>query len=519
MAGGEEPRAGHVLSSFATSVEEGSPPPSTLPPGACLRVVPRFEAAPWYRELRMHIPVKILVLTLMTWSTAPLPAQGAEKPDRGKKAEALPPPRPLGKAATEAMVARYRTSEHWLQKAVILLSLNHYWHPAGSAMVLEAVQDKDKRLRAYGVEALLRAEDGLLPTVVSKELLNELIDKQLSQSNKHYQGRVLEALKKTAPEAGADSKADWRKWWRSAREAYAPKEWKPKPEPGEGDGKNTVSFVERAFDLYTAGLDLCLCIDTTGSMQPSIDAVCNALDQMVDMLHGISPKFRLGLVHYKEIGDFGDADKTGARVISALNNNVKAVRKKLVKIKAIGGGDTPEQVANGLAAAYDFKRMKWDPAANKVVILIGDAPAKNVDAAKERAGKALKDPKSAGPGPITGAQAVGVRPFLTSAIGVLLDVRDNRIRVPPEFKESQEKMQKHFAAIADAGGGIYVELRFDVTVNKRGQVAPTNADKGDQAGRKMVEHILVLSFGKRYVREMRALVKIYYDYKGARWFR
>ena len=37
----------------------------------------------------------------------------------------------LGRGATEALAARYEASEHWVQKVVVLLSLNGYWHPAG----------------------------------------------------------------------------------------------------------------------------------------------------------------------------------------------------------------------------------------------------------------------------------------------------------------------------------------------------------------------------------------------------
>ena len=46
-------------------------------------------------------------------------------------------------------------------------------------MILLALRDKDARLRAYGLESLLRSEKGLLPNVVSPELFSELINKQL----------------------------------------------------------------------------------------------------------------------------------------------------------------------------------------------------------------------------------------------------------------------------------------------------------------------------------------------------
>ena len=68
----------------------------------------------------------------------------------------MPPATPLGKAATEALAARFEEAEHWVQQVVILLSLNEWWHPSGSAMITDAIRSKDRRLKAFGVEALLR---------------------------------------------------------------------------------------------------------------------------------------------------------------------------------------------------------------------------------------------------------------------------------------------------------------------------------------------------------------------------
>lgn len=77
---------------------------------------------------------------------------------------------PMSKGTTEALVGRFEAAEHWVQKAVVLLSLNECWHPAGNQMILGAMRHKDARLRAFGLEALLRSDAELLPKLATSEL-------------------------------------------------------------------------------------------------------------------------------------------------------------------------------------------------------------------------------------------------------------------------------------------------------------------------------------------------------------
>ncbi|MCK5941082.1 MAG: VWA domain-containing protein, partial [Planctomycetes bacterium] len=406
----------------------------------------------------------------------------------------------LGKGATESLVARYREADHWVQKVVVLLSLNGYWHPAGVEMLIEAMQDRDPRLRAYGLEALLRSDDELLPMVATTELLDELIRKQLGASNKHYAARVEAALKKLAPDAGVDGKREWTRWWRERRDAHQPAAWQEKAQPDPAAG-GTSAAANRAFDLYQSGLDLMLCIDSTGSMQPTIDAVALALGEMVDILDGISPKMRLGIVHYKDEGELG---KTGAKVVQPFNKNIKAARKKLEKLRAYGGGDLPEAVLGGLDLAL-HRSMRWQDDANKLVIVIGDAPPHpaNRDALIELAKDAHERPGSHGVDnkkPTTGA-ADKVTPFLTSTMGVFVKLGAG-VPVPRgfrEFEQAQQQMRKDFQAVAKAGGGVFVEVEFEV----KGGPPPTSKEKREarknggggaasDATRRIVEHILVL---------------------------
>jgi hypothetical protein len=432
-------------------------------------------------------------------------------------------PEPLGQAATEAIVARYSAAQHWVQKAVTLLSLNTWWHPAGAVMITAALKDKDPRLVAFGLEALLRADSALLPSVATTELLDDLIVRQLARSNDLVVERTLAALKRLAPKVDATDKAGYARWWTNAKATWAPEPWS-KREPAEG-GKATMAVAQRAFDLYQTGLDMVVCIDSTGSMQPTIDALGAALGEMVDILDGLSPKMRLAIVHYKEYGELG---KTGAKVVQPFSKNIAAAQKELGDLRADGGGDLPEAVLGGLEQSLDAK-LNWKKDANKLVVLIGDAPPHPHERTKviDLVRAAHDNPGNRGNKPTTGAK-VPETPFLTSCIGVVVTL-EGKLKDQPgyaAFVDSQKTMREDFTAIAQAGGGVYVEVEFTFTDEpppasgkERKEKAKEQEKARDQvasgATRRIVEHILVLSFGEQFAAEMREFVRIFYDYKVA----
>jgi hypothetical protein len=265
-----------------------------------------------------------------------------------------------------------------------------------------------------------------------------------------------------------------------------------------------------------------LCIDSTGSMQPTIDALGEALGEMVDILDGISPKMRLGIVHYKDYGELG---KPGAKVVQAFNKNIQTARKNLADLRAYGGGDLPEAVLGGLDLALDAK-MNWKKDANRLVVLIGDAPPHAADKDKllELVRAAHEAPGSPVGKPTTGPKPVE-SPFLISCIGVFVELK-GKLREQEgyrEFVDSQKVMREDFTAIAKAGGGVFVEVEFTFTDEpppaakgkEKGKERDIGAVVASAATRRIVEHILVLSFGERFAVEMRDFVRIFYEYQEA----
>ena len=61
----------------------------------------------------------------------------------------------------------------------------------------------------FGLEALLRSDEGLLPSIATTALLDELVQRQLGSSNGRYRSRVELALARLAPDAGVSGKRGW----------------------------------------------------------------------------------------------------------------------------------------------------------------------------------------------------------------------------------------------------------------------------------------------------------------------
>lgn len=455
--------------------------------------------------------------------TPPPPAGAAQgKPKADAPAAAPAPAIPaLGKGATEVLANSYAQAEHWAMRAIVLLSLGSDWHPAGVPVALDALRSKDERLVAYGLETLRGMDDEALRQVATAELVEELIGRQLDRKNKLFHQRLLDVLARALPEAKAADRRGYEAWWLSAKPGYAPPAWTPPPAQA-GGGTVASTAVERAFDLRDAGLDVAIVIDSTGSMQLAIDTARDAIDDVVALLAGIAPKLRLGLVHYKDFGDIGD----GAKVLAPLTKDQKDVRDKLAKLVASGGGDMPERVECGFEAALG-REMGWNKDANKLVLIVGDAPPhdESIEPLLARVRGAREHPFEGGKGPVTGAAKKTARPFVTSTVAT-----------NPAPKDV-------FARIASAGGGVGVVLDVPAPQGRGAPPRPAPgkpADKGKEkdkpadkaadkgpppppptaaGARQLVEHVLLLSFGGQHQAQLQRFVRTYFEFRDAGLFR
>ena len=400
----------------------------------------------------------------------------------------------------ESLNQWFRDAPDWALSGIVLTAYGKRWHPIGLESFLAALGSKDIYLQAYAIEGLLNTDESMLPALMSPELIDVLISKSLRSKDDHFANRVLVLLQRGLPKAEATKASQWKRWWGQNKEGYLPAEWTLPALPlgaEESDESIAQGFVARAFDLYTAGMELVIVIDATGSMQGAIDASVEALQDFSAIMEGISPKFRMGLVEYRDHGDM----KNGAQIAESLNKNVKKIRKELSKVNAGGGGDYPEAVLAGLEEAFS-KKMGWKESANKLLVVVGDAPphARTMDDILTLVREAYESPFGQDASGVLEHQGggksgskKGVRPFVTSTIGV----GSNKV---------EETTRMTFTKIADAGGGAYSEVL-------------TSRGGGGSASIEIAEHILTLSFGSRWRNQMHDFVRIYMEYRNAGSFK
>lgn len=117
--------------------------------------------------------------------------------------------------------------------------------------------------------------------------------------------------------------------------------------------------------LQSSGLDIVILLDATASMQDEINATRTQMAQMISLLETFGINFRIGIVAFR---DHGDDYQT--RVAPLTSYRFKAI-DFMDQLSAEGGGDFPEGV---LAAVKKAARMRFSSRAEKVMILVGDAP-------------------------------------------------------------------------------------------------------------------------------------------------
>jgi Cutinase/von Willebrand factor type A domain/PKD domain len=203
------------------------------------------------------------------------------------------------------------------------------------------------------------------------------------------------------------------------------------PNHGQGDAGFAARDVARALGFtpapipYSGPLDIAFVIDSTGSMADEIDQVKENVTALVAQIASIDPDYRLALVDYKDSPD--EESDYQSRLDVDFTTDIPRFDGEVEALEAEGGGDTPESVFSGLMTALN---LDWRAGSKKIVVQIGDAPAKD-------------------PEPVTGltlravqAKALAVDPATIDAIQT----------------GEEEDAKDSFGAIATATGGQYLQL-------------------------------------------------------------
>jgi hypothetical protein len=140
-------------------------------------------------------------------------------------------------------------------------------------------------------------------------------------------------------------------------------------------GENTVysndssELIERMREILrkerASNLDIAICLDTTGSMKPHIDAIRSQIISVIQETIPEYASFRIGMVLYK------DYYEEYLNKVIPFTSDFALFQKNLNAVRVNGGGDIPEAVYEALHEGA--VKLPWE-ASNRIMILIGDAP-------------------------------------------------------------------------------------------------------------------------------------------------
>ncbi|MGI9014946.1 MAG: vWA domain-containing protein [Phycisphaerales bacterium] len=142
------------------------------------------------------------------------------------------------------------------------------------------------------------------------------------------------------------------------------------------DAETFLQLRDYLGSLRQRDLEMVIVLDATNSMTPVIDAVKADVDALMLFLTDISSTMRLGLLAFR------DHDNPG-RLVEAhqFSTDLESLRNFLFGLATPGGATFPEAVLDGLAACRKFE---WADAAEREIILIGDAPPHDKDGSEVR---------------------------------------------------------------------------------------------------------------------------------------
>jgi hypothetical protein len=195
-------------------------------------------------------------------------------------------------------------------------------------------------------------------------------------------------------------------------------------------------------------VDLCFVVDSTGSMQPFINA---AQQQLIDVIQKLSDTnsidLQIGLVEYR---DHPPQDNSFVTRINPLIGDLKKMRKIVSGLEADGGGDASEAVYDGVFEACT--NMEWREFSCRFVLLVGDAPphgaVNRVEVASD--GRAVRRRTRS----ISDAWLDGC-PCGLEVNAVTAAAENNRVTIHALLMENTPITVESFAEIARATGGHF----------------------------------------------------------------
>jgi lysophospholipase L1-like esterase len=137
----------------------------------------------------------------------------------------------------------------------------------------------------------------------------------------------------------------------------------------------SFGLAESPRGSNTPDVDLVFAIDTTDSMEDDIAQVKGTATELINLVGLRSSSARFGLVTYKDHPSAGGRPNDyPSRLDLSLTSNRATALAAINALSVEGGGDRSESVYSGIEEAI---RMPWRAGVRKVIIVLGDAPAKD----------------------------------------------------------------------------------------------------------------------------------------------
>jgi Mg-chelatase subunit ChlD len=185
-------------------------------------------------------------------------------------------------------------------------------------------------------------------------------------------------------------------------------------------------------------IEVVFVLDTTGSMGSLLEGAKKKIWSIASEIARAkpAPRLKLGLVAYRDKGD------VYVTKVTDLNEDLDKIYAELLAFKAEGGGDTPENVRQGLHDALTKIAWSKDRATLRMMFLVGDAPP-HLD--------------------YTDVPTVDELCLSAVKAGIII----NTVRCGPDpetgqiWKQIADKSEGSFFTIDQAGGVVAVATPFD----------------------------------------------------------
>lgn len=168
------------------------------------------------------------------------------------------------------------------------------------------------------------------------------------------------------------------------------------PQPTVTNQPIKQNFLGEDINLLSKGIktdvDLVLCIDVTGSMQPIIDTVKGmALSLYDDMVAALAEKkrkvndFRVKVIPFRDYYCDGEYAMAESRFFN-LPDETSAFHEYVLGLKADGGGDEPENALEAMALAMKsdwIQAVSANEKARNIIVVFTDASAHPFEKAQD----------------------------------------------------------------------------------------------------------------------------------------